>query len=249
MRLIPSALVVGTLAPDFQYFLTLGRHGAFGHKPLGALLLTLPLALVVLWLFHRFVKVPFALALPTSIEERLIPYLEKFRFSGLSRFALIVFSILLGIATHLVWDSFTHESMWLYRHWSFLRGKSDVPVLGLIRTCTLLQHCSTLVGMALLTVWFWRWYRAAPVSDRPPRNHLTATRKIAAITFVLGLAIIAGLYQGIAVAGIPNSRHSLESFAEKAVVISAALLWWQLLFIGVVFGKSISSRPQLRTQA
>ena len=239
-RLIPSALVIGTLAPDFEYFLTFGPRSGFGHTLPGAFLLTLPLALVVLWLFHRFVKVPFAAALPTSIRLRLIPYLEKFRFSGPSRFASIVFSILLGIATHLVWDSFTHRGMWPYGHWSFLRGVFNVPVLGLIRTTTLLQYCSTLIGLGLLTVWLLSWYRTVPMSNRPSGLQLSAKRKIAAIVLGSGLALIAGLSRGVATAGIPNSRHSLQVFVGEAVVTMLALVWWQLVFIGLIFGKSVA---------
>jgi len=62
----------------------------------------------VLWLFHTFVKLPVARLLPDAIQRRLTCRLGEFGFGGAARFALIVGSILLGIATHLVWDSFTH---------------------------------------------------------------------------------------------------------------------------------------------
>jgi hypothetical protein len=247
--LIPSALVIGTLAPDFEYFLTFGPQSGFGHTLLGAFVLTFPLALVVLWLFHRFVKVPFAAALPASIEMRLTPYLGRFQFSGLSRFALIVFSVLVGIATHIVWDSFTHSSMWLYQHWSFLRGMSHVPVVGLIQTTTLLQHVSTILGIGVLGIWLLHWYRRSPMSDQRSGPQFSMTRKIAAIVLVSALAVVAGLYRATAVAGIPDSRHSLQVFAGEAVVTTLALIWWQLVLVGMIFRGSFSSRPQLGTPA
>ena len=47
-RLVTSALVVGTMAPDFEYFLPLKTHDTFGHTFPGILVLTLPVALLVL---------------------------------------------------------------------------------------------------------------------------------------------------------------------------------------------------------
>jgi membrane-bound metal-dependent hydrolase YbcI (DUF457 family) len=240
-------LVVGTLAPDFEYFLRFGPSSGFGHTLLGALVLTLPLALIFLWLFHRYVKAPLASIFPQSLERRLASYLGSFRFFGLSRFGLIVISILVGIATHLLWDSFTHGGMWLYQHWSFLRGSSTVPILGSIQTTTLLQHCSTILGFGALTVWFLYWYRTAPVSDQLPARQNSTKRKIAAITLVSGFAVIAGLYRGIERTGWPDSRHTLQIFAADAVVTSLAMIWWQLVVIGLIFTGSASSRG-LRSQ-
>ena len=107
-RLIPSALLIGTFAPDFEYFLRFSAHDRFGHTLFGSFVLTLPLALVVLWLFHNFAKVPVIRLLPNQLQMRLANHLGKFRFGGWRRFALIVASVLVGIATHLLWDSFTH---------------------------------------------------------------------------------------------------------------------------------------------
>lgn len=105
-RIVFSGLLIGSFAPDFEYFLRLAPDDGFGHTLLGVFVLTLPLALLVLWLFHDFVKLPLARLLPDAIQCRLTGHLEEFRFRGTGRFTLIVGSILLGIATHLVWDSF-----------------------------------------------------------------------------------------------------------------------------------------------
>jgi membrane-bound metal-dependent hydrolase YbcI (DUF457 family) len=247
MRLIPSALVVGTLAPDFEYFLRLGPSSGFGHTLLGALLLTLPLALIFLWLFHRYVKAPLASILPEPVERRLAPYLGSFRFFGPSRYGLVAISILVGIATHLLWDSFTHQTMWLYHHWSFLRQSSHVPFLGTIQNSTLLQHGSTIVGIGLLTVWCSRWYRSAPVNDQQ-FSPLSRVRKIAAIITVSTTAVIVGLARAVAGAGMPASRHALEIFAGKAVVTATALVWWQLVLFGLLFGRIVSSNQQIHSR-
>ena len=99
--LVVSALIIGTMAPDFEYFLRLRADHGFGHTLKGAFLMTLPLALFVLWTFHAFVKRLVADLLPDRLQRRLTGHLDGFRFWGTGRTAVIVGSILLGISTHL----------------------------------------------------------------------------------------------------------------------------------------------------
>ena len=63
--------MVGTFAPDLEYFLRLKPGGGYGHTLPGAFLLSLPMALVTLWIFHRVVKAPFTLLLPIGLQRRL----------------------------------------------------------------------------------------------------------------------------------------------------------------------------------
>src|SRR5277367_2533888 len=104
-RLIWSALVVGAMAPDFEYFLRMSPQDRYGHTLTGLFLFTLPLALLTLWLFHAYVKAPFIEVMPSGLERRLAPGASKFRFGGAAQFALIIASLLVGIGTHLIWDS------------------------------------------------------------------------------------------------------------------------------------------------
>src|SRR5579859_6852423 len=94
-RLVLSALIVGTLAPDFEYFLRFAPGGGWGHTFAGAFLLSLPLALAVLWMFHAVVKAPLMQLFPDALRQR-IPA-KPFRFGRPSRFLLIGVSALVGI--------------------------------------------------------------------------------------------------------------------------------------------------------
>jgi len=79
-RLIPSALVVGALAPDFEYFLRLSPADRFGHTLLGAFMFTLPVALAVLWMFQRLIKVPVVQLMPDALQRRMANHIDAFRF-------------------------------------------------------------------------------------------------------------------------------------------------------------------------
>ena len=70
--------------------------------------------------------------------------------------------VFIGVVSHIVWDSFTHQGRPLVEVFSWLQlvlfNIDDYPVYGY----RLLQHLSTLFGLAFLLYLFLRWFRAAP---------------------------------------------------------------------------------------
>jgi Domain of unknown function (DUF4184) len=243
--LVPSALVIGTLAPDFEYFLRLSPGGRLGHTLPGALLFSLPMALLVLWLFHTFIKLPAVRLLPESLQRRLTPHLHLFRFRGVARFLWIIASILVGIATHLAWDSFTHSTTWLYRHWSALRQPHRLPILGQIPLYKILQHGSTIVGLTILLVWFCFWYRSAPAANQILGTQISSARKVAVIGVITAVAFLTAMLRGLAGLVIPAvHHHTFSRSVGEAVAAGMALFWWQLLIYGIYSSRVLWPRPK-----
>jgi Domain of unknown function (DUF4184) len=234
--------LVGTFAPDFEYFLRLAPDYGFGHTLLGTFVLTLPLALLVLWLFHAFVKLPLARLLPEAIQRRLTNHLDEFRFRGGARFALIVGSILLGIVTHLAWDSFTHPNTWIYHHWPILSRTLHVPIVGLIPFYKLLQHGSTIIGIGVLSAWLAVWYRSSQPSGHALSNPVSPTRKIMIGAIVGTIAVVGAIIRATARIGIPHSHPFEKRFVGLLVVTAIALVWWQLVAYGVLSSKDIPTQ-------
>ncbi len=235
LRLVASALVIGTFAPDFEYFFMVVPMDRYGHTPIGVFFLTLPLALVVLWIFHNFIKRPAAMLLPDSVQCRLHQYLGEFEFRGLGRFLLIVISILLGIVTHLVWDSFTHRTGWFFHHWHLLRESVVVPVLGSIPYYKLFQHVSTVLGLAILAVWLVWWYTKTPPSGQPLAGAPSHSRRLAIVAGLITIACIVAVIRGTVEALGPTGRMNYREFVIDAVVTVVATLWWELVAYGVFF--------------
>jgi Domain of unknown function (DUF4184) len=225
-------VVVGSFAPDFEYFLRFAPDRGFGHTAKGILELSFPLAIVVLWVFHTFVKVPLIGLLPDGLRRRLAVYSYGFRFRGGSRLALIAVSILLGIGTHLLWDSFTHPYYWPYQHWSLLSKTLRVPVLGTIPYFKFFQHGSTVIGIAILLLWIIHWYRnSQPSADlvRLPSQK----ERIAVVLVMASGAVIGGIARAVFGAGIPE-HFPTAKFIGEVIVTAIALAWWQLLVYGVI---------------
>jgi hypothetical protein len=236
-RLVPSALVIGTFAPDFEYFIRLSPGGGFGHSVLGAVVFILPLSLVVLWLFHSVVKVPAVALLPDAMQRRLVPYLGKFRFVPFTRFALIVFSLLLGIATHLLWDSFTHSRTWLYHHWSYLAQPMHIPVVGTWVHYKVFGYISTIFGTLIVLAWLARWFQTAPPSGEAPGGRLSPTRKLAIVSLGIVIATLCALIRVLPEYETHTGPLRWKLYLGHAVVTWIAVAWWLLVAFGALYSK------------
>ena len=149
-RCLPlSGIVVGSFAPDLEYLAHLDTERTIGHTLGGVFLLDLPLALVLLALWHGLIKQPVA----ALFSPRLRPPVDQspFPFRPLGRFGLVVASVLVGIAGHLLWDGFTHRDGFVTTRFWLLE-----EAIGRPHVYDLLNYASTALGLALLGWWWWR---------------------------------------------------------------------------------------------
>jgi hypothetical protein len=228
--LVPSALVAGCFAPDFEYFLSLGPHGGFGHTLPGLFLLDLPLAFIGLWLFERYAKAPLVETLPAGVRLRLAPTSRSLSINSFSRFVLIAFSIVVGAVTHVVWDWFTHPRYWLYDHWSFLRRTASLPFVGPQRYCHIFQYISSFGGILIIAIWCVHWYRKDPAhhAEVDARSSFV-TRCVFAGAFAI--AIAAGFLRA-AQGGIPHGILGTQRFGTELVVTAVAVFCAEWLVYG-----------------
>jgi len=187
--LVLSALVVGTLAPDFEYFLRLAPISKFSHTIAGLFVFCLPAGLLVLWAFHAVAKGALVHLLPVSHQRRLLPMCGAFKFGPPRRFALICLSVLLGAFTHVAWDSFTHSGAWAVREFPALSMTLLDTPYGPLMLYRLLQHGSTLFGLAMLTFLYIRWFRRAPAIPVHSPQLSVGTRLL--IVSVIAVATVA----------------------------------------------------------
>jgi len=244
-NLILSAVVVGTFAPDFEYFVRLAPGGNLGHTLPGALFLDLPLSLVVLWLFQAFMKEPMVALLPDPIQRRILLAPRTFRFWGPERLALIICSVLIGVGTHILWDSFTHSSFWLYHHWTVLSQTVRLPMLGTVQYYKLFQHGSTVVGSAFLLIWLLHWHRTTTPSQRPPVRQFSLALKRVLLAFPTFIAFIGAMIRAFVGVGTPNSPRMVEVFLGEAIITAVTLIWLQLLAYGIIWSIQQKSRQEV----
>lgn len=236
--LVPSAVIAGCFAPDFEYFLRFAPRGGYGHTLSGMFLLDLPLAFIGLWLFYNYAREPLVESMPAGVQQRLAPGPGSLSIQSFSRFTLVAFSILIGSATHILWDWFTHPRYWLYEHWEFLRRTATVPILGQQQYCHILQYISSVVGILLILGWSVRWYRSSsPGNADLDRRGIFVTRCVLAGGLVI--AIVAGFVRAVAT-GMPHGIHGSQRFTTESVVTAITVFCLEVIVYG--FFRSRRSR-------
>ncbi|HZX57395.1 MAG TPA: DUF4184 family protein, partial [Mucilaginibacter sp.] len=144
-----TALVIGSVVPDFEYFIRMKVSSKFSHGWAGMFWFDLPLALLLLWIYNSLVKDKLIDHLPAYFNKRL----SAFKNLGTKHYrpslVVIIFSALIGIASHLLWDSFTHPMGYFVKHHHILSRKVSVAN-HFIQTYNILQHLSTLVGFLII---------------------------------------------------------------------------------------------------
>lgn len=118
----------------------------FSHTIDGLFWFDLPVGILLAYIFHNIVRDSLFDNLPWFLKSRFIKF-KKFDWNESARknFSIVVVSILIGAASHLFWDSFTHESGNFVRKIPQLTSSVDLSGFQ-ISVFKILQHASSLVG-------------------------------------------------------------------------------------------------------
>ncbi len=184
-----SALVVGSMMPDTLYFLPAtgpqGPHDSYGHTLPGLFLYCVPAGVALLWLFHRFMKKPLISLFPKKQHGKLLAASPAFDFWPVKRFGTVVFSVLMGAASHLTWDSFTHGNGYMAIRLGLSRYILPFPPPFHLWLPEALQYGSSVFGLLVIAYYYRRWLRHAP--QQSVDLHLpTAVRVAILLAFTAG---------------------------------------------------------------
>jgi hypothetical protein len=225
-----SALVIGSLAPDLPFYLPLPQWYAT-HTWLAGVPTDLLLGLLAWALWHGLLVGPALATAPAALRGRLAgrvaPGLAG-RIASVRQVVLLVAALLLGTATHLAWDEFTHARRWGAEHVDALAA-SWGPLPGY----RWLQYASSVAGLAVLLVWLVRWWRRTPAV---PTRAAPAARWLWPLLAVLGL--VAGAVAGLAAGNLDDAVFPAAQWAGGTVLLAAVLL---------AVGWHLTRRPSVRT--
>jgi Domain of unknown function (DUF4184) len=239
LRLDPTCLVIGSMVPDFEYFLRAEQLSTISHTFRGLWLWDLPVTLILGVLVHGIVKWPMLLVAPAAVTRRAARALGapwRARWSA-AAVASCIASAVLGSATHIAWDSFTHAKGWGTRHLHALTTPIRIPGYGTMVLHRVLQHASTLVGLVVLTVVVVRWLQRCTAVVVPEVPRATARSCVAACTIAAVALTTARL------AGMHRTDPGDRIVAVIAGVLAGILLASAILFApGQRFRRAIQRR-------
>jgi hypothetical protein len=141
-----TGLVIGSLTPDFEYFFRMRIKSNYSHTIDGLFWFDLPLGLLFAFIFHNIVRDSLFDNFPSILKSRFLAF-RHFDWNGhfKKKWFVVTISILIGAASHIFWDGFTHDHGYfvqtipaLQNSMNFLGGQ--IPILKI------LQHSSTFIG-------------------------------------------------------------------------------------------------------
>jgi len=218
-----APLIIGAVIPDLPYYLPGGLHRRLPetHSFTGSFTTDLLLGymtLVALFLLRQ----PLTALLPARTRWLCLNAFATFRRGRLREWACAPLAILVGVWTHLLWDSFTHYPGWMVQRMVLLR----MPVtIGPYTTQVyhLLQYLSSAFGLLVMAVWYWR-LRA------PPARAAEAGPARSPAGPVLVLAAVAAILIG-GVQALVYFNHWHGIYGTLDVLLTHSLAWFGALYL------------------
>lgn len=213
-----SGLVVGSLAPDVGYYAGCFALATQAHTAGGALLLCVPTGCGVVLLL-RWLRSLLIAPLPDphrmALERLSVPSL-----SSPGHALRMVAAVSVGAMTHVVWDAFTHAGGAMVAALAPLRAELFAIGGRHVAVYNVLQHASTLGGVAALGLAYVRWLHRtvgveACLQRRALRAHAPlAVAAVASVLIGFGLAMHEVKAQGGASAAVFRSAlHATVAFS------------------------------------
>ena len=104
-----SAVVIGSMVPDFGCFLPWQPARFETHSADALITFCLPVGLATYWMFQWLIKWPLIELFPPGAYARWRDFSTPAAVESLKDWVLAACGVLFGAVTHLVWDAFTHE--------------------------------------------------------------------------------------------------------------------------------------------
>lgn len=144
-----TGLVAGSMVPDFEYFLRMRVSSHYSHTVPGLFWFDVPLGLLLFLLYQQVVKDKLIDHLPLWFGQRLAGFKGRAMPYSARYLIVVIISIGIGAASHLLWDGFTHPLGYFVHHIHFLRHKIHLwqyPVYYY----SILQQVSTFIGLLFI---------------------------------------------------------------------------------------------------
>lgn len=186
-----TGLVIGSMAPDFEYFLRMKTLGIYGHSLDGIFWFDLPLTILLAFIFHNIVRNYLFDNLPIMLKSRLSDF-KKFNWNQYFKknWLIVIISIIIGTTSHIFWDNFTHYGGYFVEIFPGLADTTNIAGIE-IKLYKILQHSSTLIGGLIIAYSIYKLPKTQNVSESINRKYwsiwIIITLAIIGIRFLTGL--------------------------------------------------------------
>jgi hypothetical protein len=218
-----TALMVGSMAPDFGYFFAHDASRALTHSFSGLFIFALPVGLFV-WLFYVAVLEKATITLLSDRWHTRFAHTDAITRSLVVRAAI---AIVLGAVTHLLWDAFTHRGTFVSRAFPALLGPT--PGIGWMPMYHFLHGLSSVVGLMLLAGWARNLHRQPARSLIRPYTIRERTR-VGALWFLAAASIADGVWHWWPYA---HAYYNEQFFSAAVGTMSGFFIGWCCIAAGM----------------
>jgi hypothetical protein len=224
-----APLILGALIPDLPYFLPYGVKERVPlpetHTFVGSLTSDLLIAYLALVAVYAL-RAPLTALLTPRSRALCLKALAPFS-DGPREWLLAPVSIVLGVWTHLAWDSFTHSDGWMVLHIAWLASPVTIgPYTG--QVCHVFQYISSVFGLTVMVL----WYRRLPTPPVSPERRAAA--RSTAVPVLLLIVVGSGL-----IGAVQATRYFLDAepfhpgtvYKTAAIFLTHALTWFAFLYL------------------
>lgn len=227
-----SALMVGSMSPDFGYVFAYEVSRPLTHSFAGLFIFSLPAGLAV-WLFYVAVLEKATITLLSDRWHARFARTDAITLPLVLRAAL---AVVLGAVTHLLWDSFTHRGTFMTDAFPVLLERT--PGIGWLPIYHLLHGLSSVVGLVILGYWLRHLHRQPPRALLRPYQ-ITEQARAIALWVLIAAPILGGLGQWLP---LRHARYDTQLFFAAVGSMSTFFVAW----CGVAIVMGIGARRRAR---
>lgn len=218
-----TALMVGSMAPDFGYIFSYEASRQLTHSFAGLFIFCLPVGLLV-WLFYVAILEKATITLLSDRWHTRFAHTDAITPALIARASI---AIILGAATHLLWDAFTHRGTFVTRAFPALLGPT--PGASWMPIYHLLHGLSSIVGLVILVNWAQHLHRQPAKSLIRPYKISERTR-IRALWLLGVAAVLGGLIDWLPYA---HAYYDAQLFSAAVGLMSGFFIAWCCIAVGM----------------
>jgi hypothetical protein len=211
-----SALMIGSMAPDFGYFFSADSSRLVTHSFAGLFTFSWPAGLLV-WLFYVAVLEKATITLLPDSWHTRFAHTDRITPALLARVSV---AIILGALTHILWDAFTHRYTFVTSAFPALLGPT--PGLRWLPLYHMLQGVTSVLGLVVLATWARRLHRQ-PVKSLIRPYHISERARVTALWIMLVVSLLCGLADWLPYAG---AWYDAQIFFAAVGAMSGFFVAW-----------------------
>lgn len=186
-----TGLIIGSMTPDFEYFIRMKIKSEVGHTLIGLIGFNLPLGIILAFVFHNIVRNTLFDQLPECLQSRFYPYRQLDWTSYFTqKWLVVLISISIGTLSHIFWDGFTHINGYFVTLIPILQ-QTTIVFGKQFYVSNILQHVSTVLGALAIFFAIYKMPMHPNVSKTVHRKYwsffLVSTLFIVGIRFSIGI--------------------------------------------------------------